>query len=271
VGAERIVVVIGQVLGGNLGVATFLVGELNAGPFRNECRFGSGRGTGLGFTGSLGLPLQDRFPVLDFSSIKLFFPFCGRQRTLGAMVVVLVAPRATVCLDVIEQLALGIVGDLSAVDRGGSVGAFEAGREAGGLLVGGAWVAGRILAGLEFVFVFLSLPCVGGSRLLFSSGSSKLVMGVLTPLNHGDFTPLVYMTYACPVRIPKSGLLKVSASRRSIFVYNIPIERSNDSGWTLPSQNFEIRTPLPIVSRSKVCRILSVFSWWFTGIFIIGP
>jgi hypothetical protein len=88
--------------------------------------------------------------------------------------------------------------------------------------------------------------------------------------NYGDVTPLVYMTYACPVLIPISGLLKISASRRSIFVYSIPIERSHDSGWTQPSQNFEIRTPSPIASRSKVCRILLKFSWWFTGIFIIG-
>jgi hypothetical protein len=61
--AERIFVVLGQVLGGNFGVSIFFVSELNADPFRNESRFGSGRGTGLGFTGSLGLPLQDRFPI----------------------------------------------------------------------------------------------------------------------------------------------------------------------------------------------------------------
>jgi hypothetical protein len=64
------------------------------------------------------------------------------------MVVILVAPRATVRLDVIEKLALGIVGDLAAVDSGGRVGALEAGREVGGFLVSGAVVTGRVLAGL---------------------------------------------------------------------------------------------------------------------------
>ena len=65
------------------------------------------------------------------------------------------------------------------------------------------------------------------------------------PQDHGDFTPLVYMTYACPVRMTKSGHLKISASRRSIVLYSIPIERSHDNGCTLPSQNFEIRTSSP--------------------------
>jgi hypothetical protein len=152
---QRHSVVVRQVLGDNFGVSTFFVSGLNAGPFRNESRFGSGRGTGLGFTGSLGLPLQDRFPIFDLFSIKLFFPFCSRQRTLGAMVVGLVAPCAAVRLDVIEQLALSIAGDFSAVDRGGRVGAFEAGWEAGGLLVGRTGVAGCVLAGLELVlFLF---------------------------------------------------------------------------------------------------------------------
>jgi hypothetical protein len=64
------------------------------------------------------------------------------------MVVILVAPRATVRLDVIEKLALGIIGDFPAVDSGGRVGTFKAGREVGGLLVSRAGVAGCVLAGL---------------------------------------------------------------------------------------------------------------------------
>ncbi len=62
---------------------------------------------------------------------------------------------------------------------------------------------------------------------------------------HGDFTPLVCMTYACPARMTESGHLRISASRRSFVLYSIPIERSHDNGCTLPSQNFEIRTPSP--------------------------
>jgi hypothetical protein len=64
------------------------------------------------------------------------------------MVVVLVAPRAAVRPNVVEKLALSVARDLLAVDRGGRVGAFEARREAGRLFVGGAGIAGRVLAGL---------------------------------------------------------------------------------------------------------------------------
>jgi hypothetical protein len=152
-GAERMVVFIGQVLGGNLCSSTFLVGEMNAGLFGDEGRFGRRRSARLGFTSSLGLPLEHRFPVLDLFAMKIFFPFCSRQRKFCTIVVVLVAPRAAVRLNVVEQLALDIVGDLSAVNHGGRVGAFEARREFGGLLVGGA---GRVLAGLELIFFFLS-------------------------------------------------------------------------------------------------------------------
>ena len=127
---------------------SFLVAEMNAGPFGEESRFGRGRGARLVFTGSLGLPLENGFPVLSLFTIKLFFPFCSRHRTLGAMVVIFVAPRAAVRFDVVKKLALGIVGNLAAVDGGGRVGAFETGWEVGGLLVGRAEVAGRVLAGL---------------------------------------------------------------------------------------------------------------------------
>jgi hypothetical protein len=165
---ERIFVVLGQVLGGNLGVSTFLVSGLNAGPFRNECRFGSGRGTGLGFTGSFGLPLQDRFPILDFFSVKLFFPFCGRQRTLGAMVVGLVAPCAAVRLDVIEQLVLGIAGDFSAVDREVGSGRLRPAGKLEGFSWAGRW--SRAVFWRDWSLSFFSLPGAGGSRLFLSSG-----------------------------------------------------------------------------------------------------
>ncbi len=150
VGAGRFVVVFGQVLNRNFRSSTFFLGNFRSSTFfwGNECRFGRRRGARLGFTGSLGLPVEDRFPILCFLTIKFFFPLCSRQRIFGAMVVVLVAPRAAVRPNVVEQLALSIAGDLPAVDRGGRVGAFEARREAGGLLVGGAGIAGRVLAGL---------------------------------------------------------------------------------------------------------------------------
>ena len=99
------------------------------------------------------------------------------------MVVGLVAPCAAVRLDVIEQLALSIAGDFSAVDRGGRVGAFEAGWEAGGLLVGRR--GSRAVFWRDWSLSFFSLPGAGGSRLCLSSGSSKLVMGVLAPRNGG--------------------------------------------------------------------------------------
>ncbi len=77
------------------------------------------------------------------------------------------------------------------------------------------------------------------------------------------------MTYACPVWMAKSGHLKISASRRSIFLYSIPIERSHDRPvgpylYDIPSQNFEIRTPSPIVIVGR-----SSYMWSFTGIFIV--
>ncbi len=64
---------------------------------------------------------------------------------------VLVTPRAAVGLDVIEQLALGVVGDAAPFDRRGGVRSFQTRWEGGLFFVGGAGVASGVLAGLEFV------------------------------------------------------------------------------------------------------------------------
>jgi hypothetical protein len=144
---QRHSVVVRQVFHTDFGPPTLLLGD--------ECGFGRWRGARLGFTGGLDLPLEDGFPVLCLLAIKFLFPLRSRYGALGAMVTILVAPRATVGLDVVEELALGIIGDFSAVDSGGRVGTFKAGREVGGLLVSRAGVTGRVLAGLELVpFLF---------------------------------------------------------------------------------------------------------------------
>jgi hypothetical protein len=137
---QRHSVVVRQVFHTDFGPPTLLLGD--------ECGFGRWRGARLGFTGGLDLPLEDGFPVLCFLTVKFFFPLCSRQRTFGAIVVVLMAPRTAVRPNVVEKLALSIARDLPAVDRGGRVGAFKASRETGGLFVGGAGIAGRVLAGL---------------------------------------------------------------------------------------------------------------------------
>jgi hypothetical protein len=137
---QRRSVIIRQVFHTDFRPTTLLLGD--------ECGFGRRLGARLGFTASLGLPLEDRFPVLDLFAIKFVFPLRSRHSALGAMVAILVAPRATVGLDVVKKLALGIIGDFPAVDSGGRVGTFKAGREVGGLLVSRAGVAGCVLAGL---------------------------------------------------------------------------------------------------------------------------
>ena len=72
------------------------------------------------------------------------------------MMTIFMAPRAAACLDVVKQLALGVIRKFSAFDGRGRVGAFEAGRKVGLLFVGRAGIAGRVLAGLELVLSFLS-------------------------------------------------------------------------------------------------------------------
>ena len=56
---------------------------------------------------------------------------------------------AAVAFDVIEELTLCVIGDLFPFDRGGRVGAFEAGGESTGFLMGRAEIAGGVLAGAQ--------------------------------------------------------------------------------------------------------------------------
>ncbi len=82
------------------------------------------------------MPLSHGFPVLELFLVKIFLPFDRRQRALGAVMAFLVASSAAISLDVVEQLALGVVGYVSPFDRRGRVGSFEAGRETALFFVG---------------------------------------------------------------------------------------------------------------------------------------
>jgi hypothetical protein len=141
-------VVVGGQLPGNFGPVIFLL--------RDEGGFGmSGRGAFL-FVGGFALPFENRFPVLNLLAIELLLSFFRRERAFGTEVALFVTSGAAVALDVVEELTLGVVGDLSPFDRGGRVGAFEAGGKGTGFLMGRAEIAGGVLAGLQLGSFFLS-------------------------------------------------------------------------------------------------------------------
>ena len=98
------------------------------------------------------MPLGHRFPVFGLFTIKLFFPFYRGHCALGAVMALLVAPRAAVGLDIVEELALSIIGDAAPFESRGRIRSFQTRWEGGLFFVGGAEITGGILAGLEFVF-----------------------------------------------------------------------------------------------------------------------
>ena len=94
------------------------------------------------------MPLGHRFPVFDLLAIKFFFPFNRGHGALGAVMAILVAPRAAVGFDIVEELALGIVGDAAPFDGRGGVRSFQTRWEGGLFFVGGTEVTSGVLAGL---------------------------------------------------------------------------------------------------------------------------
>ncbi len=66
------------------------------------------------------MPFENRLPIFNFLTIELVFPFFRRKGALGAEVVLFVTSGAAVALDVVEELTLGVVGDLPPFDRAGS-------------------------------------------------------------------------------------------------------------------------------------------------------
>jgi hypothetical protein len=69
------------------------------------------------------------------------------------MMAILMASSAAIGLDVVEELALGVIGYLAPFDRRGRVGSFQARRKARLFFVGRARVTGGGLAGLQLVFL----------------------------------------------------------------------------------------------------------------------
>jgi hypothetical protein len=111
----------------------FITGNFrsSAFPFRDQGGFrGEGDCASLRFGDSFRLPLNHGFPILELFPIELFFPLDGRRGALGAMMAILMASSAAIGLDVVEELALGVVGDLAPFDRRGRVGSFQSRRKA---------------------------------------------------------------------------------------------------------------------------------------------
>jgi hypothetical protein len=95
-------------------------------------------------------------------------------------VTLFVTSGAAIALDVIKELTLGVVGDLSPVDRGGRVGAFEAGGKSTGFLMGRAEIAGGVLAGLKWGAFLLStmIPLVAVAFRIGVGVAFGLVVGI---------------------------------------------------------------------------------------------
>ncbi len=87
----------------------------------------------------------------------------------------LVASRAAVGLDVVEKLALDIVGDAAPFDRRGGVRSFQTRWEGGLFFVGGMEVTSGVLAGLEFVlpFAIFLLAVIVAFALVFGVEQSR--------------------------------------------------------------------------------------------------
>ena len=94
------------------------------------------------------MPLGNGLPIPDLFAIKFVLPLNRGQGAFGAVVTFLVAPRAAVGLDIVEELALSIIGDAAPFESRGRIRSFQTRWEGGLFLVGGTEVTSGVLTGL---------------------------------------------------------------------------------------------------------------------------